>query len=125
MLIISRASSNVIDLTLTENVTLASPYFLFVFTNKLSSEVSKCLLTDISTDTGRYNRFTFIEPTDLILIPGDYLYEVYENATSSLVIPGDAYLLETGILRVAIAPLTETVYSSDIATAPKVYESTD
>ena len=124
MVLITRGTSKYIDLTLTEKVTISNPYYLFVFTNKQTGKVSKCNLTDSSTYPERYNRFTFVEPTTLTLIPNDYVLQVYQVATQTTTIPTTG-LLETDIVRVAINPLTETEYVSDITTAPIVYESTN
>jgi len=124
MVLITRGATNTIDLTLTEMVTIANPYYLFVFENKQTGEVSKCLLTDSSTYPERYNRFTLTEPTDVTLIAGDYTLNVYEVATNTTTIPTDGWL-ETNIVRVAIDPLTATEYTSDITTNPIVYASTD
>lgn len=124
MILINREGTSTFDLTLTELVTITNPYYLFVFTNKQTNEVSKCLLTDSSAYPNRYNRFTFIEHNDLLLIASDYIYQVYESATSTLVIPDSVYLLETGILRVPYSPLGDTEFTSTLATLPIVYEST-
>lgn len=124
MILINQAATSVIDITLTELVTITNPFYLFVFTNKQTSEVSKCLLTDSSSYTERYNRFNFTEPTDLTLIAGDYVYKVYEKSVANTVIPDEIYLLETGIMRVPYSPLTETEFTSTLATTPVVYEST-
>ena len=124
MVLITRGATNTIDLTLTEMVTIANPYYLFVFENKQTGEVSKCLLADSSTYPERYNRFTLTEPTDVTLIAGDYTLNVYQVATSTTTIPTDGWL-ETNIVRVAISSLSETEYTSDITTNPIVYASTD
>jgi len=124
VILINQADTTVFDITLTELVTLTNPYYLFVFTNKQTSEVSKVLLSDSSSYPTRYNRFTFTEPTDLTLIAGDYVYKVYEKSVANLTIPAETYLLETGILRVPYSPLTETEFTSTLATSPIVYEST-
>lgn len=125
MIIINRNATNIFDVTLSEMVSITNPFYLFVFINKQTSEVSKCLLTDSSAYSDRYNRFTLIEPSDVVLIPNDYIYKVYEKSVSNLTIPSETYLLETGIARVAVTSLTETAFSSTLATAPLVYESTD
>jgi len=125
MIIIERDSINKIDLTLTELVTLANPYYLFVFTNKQTNEVSKCLLTDISVYPERYNRFQLLEPANVELICGDYLYEVYEKSVNNTDIPSSTYLLETGIAKVPTTLLTESVFESTLSTTPKVYEATN
>lgn len=125
MVIINRADTSTLDLTLTENVTLTNPYYLFVFTNKTTNEVSVCFLTDSSTYPERYNRFNLTEPSDVELISGDYIYKVYEKNTVSTTIPSDDYLLETGIARVPVIALTEIEFESTLNVAPIVYETTD
>jgi hypothetical protein len=125
MILVTRAATNTIDLTLTESVTLTNPYYLFVFTNKQTQEVSKCLLTDSSSYPERYNRFSLIEGTSVTLIAGDYVLQVYEKSVSNTTIPADTYLLETVIARVVLVDaVTETEYTSDLSTAPLVYAST-
>lgn len=125
MVIINREESNTLDLTLSEKVTISNPYYLFVFTNKQTNEVSKCLLTDSSAYPERYNRFELVEPDDIVLIPGDYIYQVYEKSANNTVIPEAEFLLETGIGRVPVTLLSETEFSSTLAIAPLVYESTN
>lgn len=124
MVLITQGSAVYIDLTLTELVTISNPYYLFVFENKQTGKIDKCLLSDVSVYPERYNRFVFIEGTSLTLIAGDYTLQVYQVATATTTIPTTG-LLETDIARVSLNPLTETEYSSDITTAPLVYESQD
>ena len=123
MILLNQATTSTFDITLTELVTLTNPFYLFVFINKQTNEEHKVILSDSSTYTERYNRFNFTEPTDLTLIAGDYIYKVYEKSVSNLTIPAEIYLLETGIMRVPYNPLTETEFTSTLAT-PIVYEST-
>jgi hypothetical protein len=125
MVIINRAATSSLDLTLTENVTITNPYYLFVFTNKTTNKVSMCFLSDSSLYPERYNRFNLTEPTNVTLISGDYIYQVYEKSVVTLVIPSDDYLLETGIARVPVIALTETEFESTLNVAPIVYEATD
>jgi hypothetical protein len=125
MVIINRAATSILDLTLTENVTLTNPYYLFVFTNKTTNKVSTCFLTDTSVYPERYNRFNLTEPANVTLISGDYIYQVYEKSVVTQTIPSDEYLLETGIARVPVIALTETEFESTLNVAPIVYEATD
>lgn len=122
MVLITQDAAVSIDLTLTELVTITNPYYLFVFTNKQTGKVDKCLLSDVSVYPERYNRFVFTEGSSLTLIQGDYTLQVYQVATATTTIPTTG-LLETDIARVSLNPLTETEYSSDITTNPIVYES--
>lgn len=124
MIIINQATTSVFDITLTELVTLTNPFYLFVFTNKQTNEEHKILLSDSSSYPERYNRFIFTEPTDLTLIAGDYIYKVYEKSVANTTIPAEIYMIETGIMRVPYNPLTETEFTSTLATTPIVYEST-
>ncbi len=122
MVLITQDAAVYIDLTLTELVTISNPYYLFVFTNKQTGKVDKCLLSDVSVYPERYNRFVFTEGSSLTLIQGDYTLQVYQVETATTTIPTTG-LLETDIARVSLNPLTETEYASDITTNPIVYES--
>ena len=125
MVIIEREAESTFDITLTELVTINAPYYLFAFTNKTTNEVSTCFLTDTSAYTERFNRFTLSEPSDVVLIPGDYIYRVYQKAANTSEAIPTTGLLETGIARVPITALTETEFESTLNIAPLVYESTD
>src|SRR5438552_4305570 len=74
-------------LTLTENVSIADPYFLFVFTHILTKQqviFLKFAGADESPFPGRYNQFT-IDPSVLFLDApvGSWNYKVYEQASST------------------------------------------
>jgi hypothetical protein len=80
------AEVNII-VTLTENVSLEAPFFLFVFTHVLTKDVVTLLLAesdDLSNYPGRYNEFT-LAPTSLFAgkQPGFWTYEVYEQVSST------------------------------------------
>jgi hypothetical protein len=70
-------------LTLTEVTTIPTPHYLFVFTNEMNTTSTPQLFTsaDSSAYPERYNLFTLDEPTDIILVKGQYTYEVYESST--------------------------------------------
>jgi hypothetical protein len=71
-------------LTLTEVTTVPTPHYLFVFTNEMNTTSIPKLFTapDTSAYPERYNLFALNEPTDIILIKGQYTYEVYESSTA-------------------------------------------
>lgn len=78
-------------LTLTEMVTISAPYFLFTFKHvTTSAEVAfvKNSADDESPYPERYNQFT-IDPSVLFAnqLPGEWHYEVREQASSSNVDP--------------------------------------
>jgi hypothetical protein len=70
-------------LTLTEVTTVPTPHYLFVFTNEMNTTSISKLFTsaDTSAYPERYNLFTLDEPTDITLLKGQYVYQVYESST--------------------------------------------
>lgn len=78
-------------LTLTENVSIANPFYLFVFIHVLTKDVVSFVLNsaeDESFYTERYNRFT-INPAVLFSgkQPGEWHYTVYEQVDGVNVSP--------------------------------------
>lgn len=74
-------------LTLTENVTINDPYFLFVFTHVLTKnkvKFIKFVSADESDFPNRYNQFT-INPSVIFLDQpiGEWHYKIYEQASST------------------------------------------
>lgn len=77
----------VIILTLTENVSIAGPYYLFVFTHVLTKQQVKFIKSindDLSGFQTRYNQFS-IDPSVVFLDRpiGEYHYKVYEQASDT------------------------------------------
>jgi hypothetical protein len=77
----------ILILTLTENVSITDPYYLFVFTHVLTKQqviFIKSLDDEESDFPNRYNQFT-IDPAVIFLgAPnGEYHYEIYEQASST------------------------------------------
>jgi len=71
-------------LTLSEVTTVTTPHYLFVFTNEMNTTSTPQLFTsaDTSAYPERYNLFTLDEPTDIALLKGQYVYQVYESSTA-------------------------------------------
>lgn len=99
--------SNVVVLTLSEKVTIATPKFLFEFINNQTQQKYYCISADTSLYTERYNKFNIIvkttTPTPLIgeiQIPlGDeYTYNVYEQVSSTNLIPTGLTVVENGLM---------------------------
>jgi hypothetical protein len=98
---------NKVALTLTENVTLSSPYYLFEITNTQTKVVTTFIAADTSLYTYRYNLFliTVKENPNRLLgevdlqLGGDYQYNVYEQESSTnLLVADTGDKLENGIL---------------------------
>lgn len=73
-------------LTLTEKVTLSTPYYLFVFTHVTTKDqvkFIKAVADDESTHQSRYNAFT-INPAVIFLDkqPGQWHYKIYEQESA-------------------------------------------
>jgi hypothetical protein len=110
---------NQVALTLTEMVTLPTPYYLFELINKQSKEKKYFIGQDTSLYSYRYNLFEIevksnpnplVSEVDLKL--GDeYDYYVYEQSSPTNLDPANASgLLEEGILRYEKARTELTQY---------------
>jgi hypothetical protein len=101
VLVIERSATNTIFVTLKENVTISNPYYLFVLEGKSGQAIIKKILTDISEYPNRYQKFTFVEPTDIDIIDaGDYNYTFYQKTSNSTTILSTDVVLERGIARI-------------------------
>lgn len=77
----------VIIVTLTELVSISSPYYLFVFTHVTTKDVVKFIKSEVDDESDypiRYNQFTI----DAAAIfdgqqPGEWHYKVYEQSSST------------------------------------------
>ncbi len=102
-----------IYLTLTEKITLTSPNYLFVFTQRTTNEITsfvKLNAADISDFKARYNLFVFDVDVLFNTQIGEYYYDIYEQASSSNLNPTLAHgLLESGVMK--INELSEDVFT--------------
>jgi len=109
-------------LTLTEFVSIANPYFLFVFTHVLTKETVAFIAADTSLYPSRYNQFTInaaVKFSDKP--PGEWHYKIYEQASSSNVDPDlSGAILEYG--KMILNRTTDFAYNMyEIATSYKAY----
>ena len=100
-------------LTLTEKELLVNPNYLFVFKNRSSNQIVsfiKLNATDVSLFKERYNKFQITTNTYFAnQLTGQWIYEVYEQASTTNTNPTGLNLLESGIM---ILSDTQNVYSS-------------
>jgi len=85
--------------TLTEKVTLANPFYLFVFTHETTKAVISMVLSsgdDLSLYTSRYNEFTFSASYFLTAAVGKYTYQVFEQDNSYNIITTGLNEVENG-----------------------------
>jgi hypothetical protein len=89
MLVINKGQTKFWYLTLAEKASAAS--YVFTFTHRQTETVLTRTLTDVSTQTERYNKFQFIEGTTGTLLEGEHEYSVSTSGGT---------LCEIGILKV-------------------------
>lgn len=70
--------------TVTELTTVTPVYYLFEFEHQQSFEKVYCILTNISTNTERFDEFTIEDGVDVTFpYDGYYIYRVYQQTSSS------------------------------------------
>ena len=87
MIYLDKGQINTFALTLTENSTLSTPTWLFVFENEFNKQSLPIYWVGVETSpyVNRYNLFTLEEGVDLTLIIGQYTYSVYESPVPIIV----------------------------------------
>jgi hypothetical protein len=83
MINLRKGNTEIVYFTGTENATLTDPYFLFVFTHRVTGDVVKVMATNTST-TERVDKFSMVVNTYFSTsTDGLYSYSIYEKASSS------------------------------------------
>lgn len=123
MIVIEKGATNTFALTLSEKVTIPSPYYLMVVVGKSGQATVKWLMTDVSPYPERFNKFVFIEGTTATIpYKGDYVYTVYQKAVANTTIPTDPNdILEEGIMRVEGDDATYVEHTNNTTTV--IYEA--
>ncbi len=99
MLVITKGVQSDIMVTLQDSITLLNPYYLFVFTNISTKEELKVIVNSADDKSNFPNRInTFEIDIDLFddLQTGQYIYEVYEQLSSTNLITTGLNLVENG-----------------------------
>jgi len=116
MIRFTKGQTQNIILTLTEKQLLTNPNYLFVFKNRsANTEVKfvKLNATDVSLYKDRYNEFSIVTNTNFgSSLNGQYVYQVYEQSSTSNTNPTGLNLLETGIMELVGTPFEFTEYST-------------
>lgn len=112
MIIINKNSNNTFQLTLTENITLSSPNYLFEFKSDISNEAVCFIASDTSAYQERYNEFTVTETSGTNILTsgtitlepmGLWTYRVFEQTSATNLNPSlanNTTPLEIGKVRV-------------------------
>jgi len=116
MIRFTKGQTQNIILTLTEKQLLTNPNYLFVFTNRSANTEVKFVrlnATDLSLYKDRYNEFSIVTNTNFgSSLNGQYVYQIYEQASTSNTNPTGLNLLETGIMALVGTPFEFTEYST-------------
>jgi hypothetical protein len=111
MLLITKGETKFWYLTLTEKVTISNPKFLFYLTHRQTNKTYAFILSDVSTFTERYNKFSINENT-YDFFEGEYMYEIYAQTSPSNLNPALANeQVESGILKVQLVVSEEVFYT--------------
>lgn len=117
MINLTKDTTAYIYLTLTEKELLTSPNYLFRFVNRSSNEEIKFILLnedDISLFKERYNKF--IIDVDLYFssdsLNGMYVYEVYEQMSTTNTDITGLNMLESGIMMLTTPVTIFTEYTT-------------
>lgn len=116
MIHLTKGQTDSIILTLTEKQLLTNPNYLFVFTNRSSNLQVKFVqlnAADVSEYKDRYNEFSIVTNTYFgSSLNGQYVYDVYEQVSTTNTDPTGLNLLETGILELDGTGISYTQYST-------------
>jgi hypothetical protein len=117
MIQLTKGVTQFIYLTLTEKETLTNPNYLFVFKNRsTNTSVSFVLLNaaDVSLFKERYNKFSIKVDKYFSSKPrGQYIYSVYEQASTSNQDTTGLTLLESGVMVLNDAENVYTEYQTN------------
>jgi hypothetical protein len=86
MLVITKGVQTDIMVTLQDSITLLNPYYLFVFTNVSTKEELKVIVNSADDKSNFPNRINVFEIDNTLfddLQTGQYIYEVYEQLSST------------------------------------------
>jgi hypothetical protein len=116
MIHLTKGQTDSIILTLTEKQLLTNPNYLFVFTNRSSNLQVKFIqlnAADVSLYKDRYNKFSIVTNTYFgSSLNGQYVYNIYEQVSTSNTDPTGLNLLETGILELNGTSISYAQYST-------------
>lgn len=84
MLELTKASTNQMYVVCDDVLTITNPTYLWRFVHQVTRKEYLIELVNSAEQNGRYDLFTLTLPTDLNLLEGEYIYEIYQSDT-----PGD------------------------------------
>lgn len=101
MLVLTKGVTSNIVVTLTEKQLLTAPNYLFIFTGRTTNTEVKFILlnaADVSQYKQRYNKFNISNTLFSTAKIEQYIYNIYEQTSTTNLNPQGLNLLETGIM---------------------------
>lgn len=101
MLVLTKGVTSNIVVTLTEKQLLTAPNYLFIFTGRTTNTEVKFILlnaADVSQYKQRYNKFSIANTLFSTAKIEQYIYNIYEQTSTTNLNPQGLNLLETGIM---------------------------
>ncbi len=123
MLILNKGFTSNIVVTLTEKQLLTAPNYLFIFTGRSDNREVKFVLlnaADLSLYKDRYNKFSIDHTLFTSAKVQDYIYNIYEQTSTTNLNPTGLNLLETGIMQLKQAV---TIFTEPTATTERIIPS--
>jgi len=126
MILIEKATTNVVILTLSERTTITDAYYLFTFTNDQTKDVKSFIGLENSANPYRANEFSIEENAieDLVnsvvsLSVGFWSYSIREQASSSnLIVASSGDVVEIGKVYVYEDEATIPTFTETTTTIP-------
>lgn len=98
MIVLTKGETQNVFFTGTENCLLTNPYFLFIFTNRVTEDQVAFVATNLSTSK-RYDYFSLAVNAHFANSEtGFWTYDIYEQASSSGTNPAGKNKVETGLM---------------------------
>ena len=121
MIVLTKGETQNVYFTGTENCLLTNPYFLFIFTNRVTGESISFIATNEST-SARYDYFNLIvndqfEDTET----GFWTYDIYEQSTPSGTSTIGKNKVETGLMYLHPADTYEPIQYDEQDNTFKTY----
>jgi len=101
MILLQKATANVLYVQCDDILTYATPYYYFLFTHEQTGVEYLVELSNTTSANKRVDIFNLTLPTDLDLDFGEYALKIYESETTgSGTLPNDALLLSDYAVKV-------------------------
>lgn len=98
MIVLTKGETQNVFFTGTENCLLTNPFFLFIFTNRVTGDEVAFVATNASTSK-RYDYFSLVVNTHFAnKEEGFWTYDIYEQSASTGTSPIGKNKVETGLM---------------------------